>query len=54
MGGACSTHGEMRNTKFWSKILEGRDHSEGLGVDEKILLKLILGKYVGKVWSECI
>jgi hypothetical protein len=30
--------------------LKGRDHSEDLGVDGRMLLKLILGKWVGRVW----
>jgi hypothetical protein len=32
MGGECSTH-----SKFLSENLKGRDHSEDLGVDEKII-----------------
>jgi hypothetical protein len=31
--------------------LKGRDHSEDLGVDGKITLEWILGKYSGKVWT---
>jgi hypothetical protein len=34
-------HGEMRNSK---RILKGRDHSEDIGVNERVLLKWILGK----------
>jgi hypothetical protein len=30
-------------TKFWLKSLEGRDHSEDVGVDGRIILKLKLG-----------
>jgi hypothetical protein len=30
--------------KFWLEILKGNDHSEALGVDGKIILKLILEK----------
>jgi len=30
--------------------LKGRDHSEDLGIDEKIILEGILGKLDGKVW----
>jgi len=43
--GACSTLGrsEMR-TKFWAEIPKGRNHSEDLGVDAKIILEWILGK----------
>jgi hypothetical protein len=46
VGGACSTH-----TKFWSENLQGRDLSEELGVDEKIILELILRKQGGKMWT---
>jgi hypothetical protein len=35
------------HTKFW---LEGGDHSEDLGIDERILLKCILGKQGLRVW----
>jgi len=38
------------HTNFWSEHLTGRDHSEEVGVDGKIL-EWILGKYSGKVWS---
>jgi hypothetical protein len=45
MGGACSAHGEMRmRTKVWLEILKVRDNSKDLGVNAKIVLKLILGK----------
>jgi hypothetical protein len=33
---------------------EGRDYSEDLVIDGKIILKWILGKYVGRVWAGCI
>jgi hypothetical protein len=36
--------GEMRTTKFWLKSLKGRDHSEDLGLDGKIILKWISWK----------
>jgi hypothetical protein len=49
MGGACSTHGrDEMHIKFQSENLKGRDHSEDLGVDGKIL-ELILRKQSGKV-----
>jgi hypothetical protein len=35
--------------KFWSENLKGRDHSEDLGVDERIILEWILGEWCGKV-----
>jgi hypothetical protein len=35
--------------------LKGRDHSEDLGVDGRIMvLQCILGNYDGKVWTGCI
>jgi hypothetical protein len=33
--------------------LKGRDRSEDLGVDGRIILEWILGKYGGKVWTVC-
>jgi hypothetical protein len=45
--------GEM-HTKFWSKNLKGRDYSEELDSDGKIILEWILGKYDWKVWTEFI
>jgi hypothetical protein len=46
------------HTKFWSENLKGRDNSEDLGtdgklilgMDGKIILEWILGKYSGKLW----
>jgi hypothetical protein len=34
-------------TKFWLESLKGRDHSEDLGVGERIILKLV----VMRVWA---
>jgi hypothetical protein len=42
------------NTIFWLENLKGRDHLKDLGAYEKIMLEWILGKYGGKVWTECI
>jgi hypothetical protein len=39
-------------TKFWLKILKGRNNSEDLAVDRRIILKWILGKQGGKMWTE--
>jgi len=33
------------HTEFWSERLKGRDYAEDLGVDGKIILEWILGKY---------
>jgi len=36
--------GEMRNAyKIWSEIRKGRNHSEDLSIDRKIILEWILG-----------
>jgi hypothetical protein len=47
--------GEMRNAY---EVLvgkhKGRDHSEYLGVDRKIILDRILQKWGGKLWTGCI
>jgi hypothetical protein len=41
MGGTCGTHGgwEMYCTKFWSEDLKGRDQSEYVGIDGRIILE---------------
>jgi hypothetical protein len=46
MGGECSTRGAMIKIykKFYSENLKERGHSEGLGVDGRIILELILEK----------
>jgi hypothetical protein len=45
----CEMH-----TKFWSENLAGREHSEDLGVDGRIILELILEKLDGRVWTGCL
>jgi hypothetical protein len=36
-------------TKFWSENLKGRDHSEDVSMDGKIVLECTLGKEGGKL-----
>jgi hypothetical protein len=31
--------------------MKGRDHSDNLGINGRIVLEWILGKYSGKVWT---
>jgi hypothetical protein len=38
-------------TKFRSENLKGKDHSEDLDIDGKIISEWILGKYGGMVWT---
>jgi hypothetical protein len=43
--GHIARMGEMRNAyKIWSECLKGRDRSEDLGADRRIILKRILRK----------
>jgi hypothetical protein len=44
----------MRNAYNISSNLMGRDHPEDLGAYRRIILKMILGKEGGKVWTVCI
>jgi hypothetical protein len=46
MGRACTMHGgdEKCVQNFELGNLKGRDHSEDLGIDERIILKLFIGK----------
>jgi hypothetical protein len=39
------------HTKFCPEKLKGRDHSEDLDVDGKIILEWILGKEDGGMWT---
>jgi hypothetical protein len=39
------------HTKFLSVILNGRVHSQDLGVDGSTILEFISEKYNGKVWT---
>jgi hypothetical protein len=48
MGGACST--DERNSNFWSENMKERDPRE-IGVEGKLMLEWILGKYGGRLWT---
>jgi hypothetical protein len=39
------------HTKGWLVSMKGRDHSDDLGLDGRIILKLILGKQGWRVWA---
>jgi hypothetical protein len=45
--------GEIRAYKILER-LNGRDHSEDLGIDGRIIFEWILGKEGGNVWTGCI
>jgi hypothetical protein len=55
MSGAGSMHVKIRNLY---KILVGKlketDHLEDQGVDGRIILEWILGKYGGRLWTGCM
>jgi hypothetical protein len=40
-----------RHTKFLSEKQKGRDHSENLDIDGKMILEWILRRRVGRVWT---
>jgi hypothetical protein len=41
-------------TKFWSGNVKGRDFSEDLGIDGRIILEWIVRKQGGKVCTGCM
>jgi hypothetical protein len=41
----------MGNKLFWLEKLKGRDCSEDIGIDGKIILEWILGKWGGMLWD---
>ena len=42
------------NTEFWRGYLRERAHFKGLRLYGEIILKLILKKYIGKVWTRFV
>jgi hypothetical protein len=47
--------GETRNAYgMLAGKLKGRDHTKDQGVDRKIILEWILGKYGRKMWTGCM
>jgi hypothetical protein len=51
-GGLNSVH--LNPNYFLTKDLRGKDHSEDLGVDGKVILEWIIGKLSGMRWTACI
>jgi hypothetical protein len=52
MGGLHITHGRDLNAyKIWLEKTKGKDHSEDLGVDGRIISEWVLRKWGGKAWT---
>jgi hypothetical protein len=51
MGRVCGTYGREVYAEFWWVDLRERNHLEDLGIDERIILKLIFNKGDGKPLS---
>jgi hypothetical protein len=42
MGETCSMHGQLGTcTEFWLESVEGRDHSEDLGIEGRVILRWV-------------
>jgi hypothetical protein len=55
MGRVCGTNGgEKMHTGFWWGKVREKDHLEDKGVDERVIIKWILRKSVGKTWTGLI
>ena len=50
MGRACNMNGGEVYTGFWLGNLRERDHLEGLGVDDRVILKCIFKKLAVVPW----
>jgi hypothetical protein len=51
----CTSHnGQLSYDTGAMKNLKGRDTSEDLDVDEKIISEWILGKWGERLWAGCI
>jgi hypothetical protein len=52
MGGACGTYVRQElHTRFWWGGVREREHLETLGVDGRIILKLLFKKRDGEAWT---
>ena len=52
MGRVCGTNGgEEVHTGFWWGKVRERDHLGGASVNERVIIKWILMKSVGKTWT---
>ena len=55
MGRACNICGGKRNAyRVLMGNLKERDHLEGLGIDGRTVLELLLKKYNGRAWTGLI
>ena len=51
MGGICSTYGgEVYTGLWWGNLME-RDHLGDIGVDGRIILRCIFGKWYVGAWT---